>query len=135
MKSQRLVIVLTVVNLVLLVALLSERHVARAQEAAPVLRARALEIVDEAGVVRAQITISPETGTANGDAREGGVLFRLMDRHQQPLVKLGASADGSGLMLTGSAGREWDGVQLLAKPAGSSLRILNKGGQERIIKP
>jgi hypothetical protein len=39
-------------------------------------------------------------------------------------------------MLTGDpATQEWSGIQVLAKPAGSALRLLNVDGKERVIKP
>ena len=51
-------------------------------------------------------------------------------------MKLGAGADGSGLMLTNDpASRDWSGFQLLAKPGGSTLRLLDPNGKERVIKP
>jgi hypothetical protein len=91
------------------------------------LRAKGLEIVDDRGIVRAQIVVQ---------CNNGGVLFRLIDQQQKPLVKLGAGADGSGLMLTGDPARQdWSGIQVMAKPAGSTLRLLNVDGKERVIKP
>ena len=39
-------------------------------------------------------------------------------------------------MLTGDPARqEWSGIQVLAKPRGSTLRLLNLDGKERVIKP
>lgn len=91
------------------------------------LRIKGLEIVDDRGTVRAQIVVQPN---------DGGVLFRLIDQQRKPLVMLGAGADGSGLMLTGDPARQdWSGIQVLAKPGGSTLRLLNVDGKERVIKP
>jgi hypothetical protein len=53
MKIQRLLIVLTLVNLALLIFTLAQMRPAAAQSATPVLRGRALEIVDDHGRVRA----------------------------------------------------------------------------------
>jgi len=47
MKIQRLLVVLTLVNLVLLIVTLAQMRPAAAQAVAPVLRGRALQIVDE----------------------------------------------------------------------------------------
>ena len=63
MKRQRLLIALTVVNLALLILSPVRPHpvVAQdvAQDVAPVLRGRALQIVDEHGRVRASISVYP----------------------------------------------------------------------------
>src|SRR5262245_19499972 len=127
MKSNRLALALTVVNLLGMIAFWSQQQVARAQVVPDILRAKGLEIVDDRGIVRAQIVVQPNNG---------GVLFRLIDQQQKPLVKLGAGADGSGLMLTGDpAHQDWSGIQVLAKPAGSTIRLLNLDGKERVIKP
>ena len=126
MKIHRFALVLTVLNVVAMLAFWSGQQVARAQAVPDILRAKGLEIVDDRGIVRAQIIIQPT----------GGVLFRLIDQQQKPLVKLGAGADGSGLMLTGDPARQdWSGIQVSAKPGGSTLRLLNLDGKERVIKP
>src|SRR5207302_10410860 len=57
MKSQRLAIGLTVINLLLLIFLLAQIRRTRASEVAPVLRGRGLEIVDAQGRVRAAILV------------------------------------------------------------------------------
>jgi hypothetical protein len=127
MKINRFAVVLTVLNVLAMLAFWSQQQVARAQAVPDMLRARGLEIVDDRGIVRAQIIVQPN---------DGGVLFRLIDQQRKPLVKLGAGADGSGLMLTGDPVRQdWSGIQVLAKPGGSTLRLLNLDGKERVIKP
>ena len=68
MKVQRLLIVLTVVNLGLLMFLLLPRiGPASANDAAPVLRGRALEIVDAQGRTRATLNVIPASTQANGE--------------------------------------------------------------------
>jgi len=59
MKTHRFVVVLTLLNLALLIFTLARLHPALAQGTAPVLRARALEIVDEQDRVRASIKVVP----------------------------------------------------------------------------
>src|SRR5262245_560089 len=127
MKINRFALALTAVNVLGMLAFWSQMQVTRAQAVPDMLRARGLEIVDDRGIVRAQIVVQPNNG---------GVLLRLIDQQQKPLVKLGAGADGSGLMLTGDPARqEWSGIQVLAKPGGSTIRLLNVDGKERVIKP
>src|SRR4051794_27760065 len=70
MKTQRLLIALTVLNLGLLTLQLARPRLAFAQEPSPVLRGRALEIVDERGKVRAQLSVfpaDPKHKLPNGD--------------------------------------------------------------------
>jgi hypothetical protein len=127
LKINRFALALTALNIIAMLAFWSQVQVTSAQAVPDVLRAKGLQIVDDRGLVRAQIIVQPGGNT---------VLFRLIDQNQKPLVKLGAGADGSGLMLTGDpATQEWSGIQLLAKPGGSSLRLLNLDGKERVIKP
>jgi hypothetical protein len=127
LKINRVAFALTALNIIAMLAFWSQVQVTSAQAVPDVLRAKGLQIVDDRGMVRAQIIVQPGGNT---------VLFRLIDQNQKPLVKLGAGADGSGLMLTGDpATQEWSGIQVLAKPAGSALRLLNVDGKERVIKP
>jgi hypothetical protein len=126
LTSSRFALALTALNIVATLAFWSQLQVTSAQAVSDVLRAKGLEIVDDRGIVRAQIVVQPG----------GSVLFRLIDQKQKPLVKLGAGTDGSGLMLTGDpATQDWSGIQVLAKPAGSALRLLNLDGKARVIKP
>src|SRR5262245_294438 len=126
-KMNRFVLAMTFLNVLAMIVFWSQQQAARAQAVPDILRARGLEIVDDRGIVRAQIIVQPN---------DGDVLFRLIDQKQKPLVKLGAGANGSGLMLTGDPVRQdWSGIQVLAKPAGSTLRLLNLDGKERVIKP
>lgn len=102
---------------------------------APVLRSRALEIVDGQGKVRAQITVLPST-TQDGKTYPETVLLRLIDPNGRPAVKIGASVDGTGMSLAGdSERRAWSGVQILAEGTGSLLKLVNKDGREQVIEP
>jgi hypothetical protein len=67
MKIQRLLIGLTLVNLALLIFTLSQTRPAAAEGGPPVLRGRALEIVDDRGRVRASIQVLPAKTQANGE--------------------------------------------------------------------
>ncbi len=132
MKIQRLLIALTVVNLGLLMFLLAQIRPPEAHSGAPVLRGRALEIVDDQGRVRASIKVQP-AGTANGKPYPETVILRLIDPKGRPSVKLGGSERGAGLGLAGDSDPTY--ITLKAEGAGSSLKLTNKDGREQLIKP
>ena len=134
MKLQRLLIVLTVLNFGLLVVLLVHIRPVEAQGlAAPVLRGRALEIVDDHGKVRASITIQPPGKMPNGEPYLESVLLRLIDSNGQPSVKLGTSEQEAGLSLVG--GDDISYLVLKADVTESSLKLTNKAGRQQIIRP
>jgi hypothetical protein len=138
MKIQRLLIALTVVNFGLLVFLLAQIRPVEAQSAAPVLRGRALEIVDDQGRVRASIQVLPadeNAKTANGKPYPETVMLRLINRNGQPSVKLGTSEYGSGLGLGGESGPTQAYVVLKAEGTESSIKLTNKNGQQQMITP
>lgn len=134
MKMQRLLVGLTILNLILLTVILlsgSAQYVATSP--APVLRARSLEIVDDGGRVRASIKVQPaETFEPTGRKYPETVVLRLIDPNGRPEVKIGASVEGGGLSLVGSS----DETRILLEAAGarSSLRLTAKSGQ-RLIEP
>lgn len=96
---------------------------APAEPAVPdVLRARAIELVDGGGRVRAQLEVEDS----------GEVVFRLRDAQGTIRVKIGAAEDGSGLLLLDE--KTEPGVHLLAKDDGTSL-VLSDGGARRVLAP
>jgi hypothetical protein len=136
MRLQRIALGLTLLNLVMLAALAAgmlRPSIVIASEAeqgqAPVLRGRALEIVDENGKVRSRINVEPD----------GEVIFRMADRSGAIRVKLGGGDGGSGLLLADEASEP--GVHLIARRAGTQARptttsvTLRAGGQQQVIKP
>jgi hypothetical protein len=123
MRIQRIATGFTALNLVILLATFTQARVIGAQNPNPVLRGRALELVDEDGRMRARLNVESD----------GQVVFRLLDQRGTIRVKLGASEDGSGLVLANDATEP--GVHILAKADGSSLRLANKDGRERVITP
>ena len=136
MKMQRLLIALTVVNLGLLVFLLLSRiEPAFANNSPPVLRGRALEIVDEQGRVRASINVLPATTQPNGETSSETVLLRLITERGRPSVKVGASEQAAGMSLAGPTNTKDTYVILEAKGTASSLRLKNEDGREQIVKP
>ena len=135
MKVQRLFIVLTLVNLVLLIFTLAQMRPAAAQGVAPVLRGRALEIVDERGRVRASIQVLPASTQKNGELSAETVLLRLITDKGRPSVKLGSSEQSAGLALVGPSNTKDTYVQLGATGRTSSLTLKNEDGREQILKP
>jgi len=124
MKIQKLLVVLTVVNLGLLMFALAQIQRAVAQDIAPVLRGRALEIIDGQGRIRASITVQPADPTVtmpNGKTYPETVIFRLVDPKGRPSVKLGGSEQGSGLGLGGES--DPTSILLKAEGTGTSLKV------------
>src|SRR5258707_4134627 len=99
MKIQRLLIGLTLVNLALLIFTLSQARPAAAGGGPPVLRGRALEIVDERGRVRASIQVLPAKTQANGETSAETMLLRLITERWRPSVKIGSPEQARGFSL------------------------------------
>jgi hypothetical protein len=135
-KAQRLMLTLAACNVVLLVFLLAQlRPAVAAQTIAPVLRGRALEIVDDQGRVRAEIKVLPANPTVKMPDGTIGypetVQLRLISSENSPHVKLGTTEDGSGLVLGGEKGY----TQLLSRRTDPFIKIVTKDGRERTIWP
>lgn len=143
MHTQRLAFVflvitvlLTVINLLVLMTLVTRAGAITAGEVSPVLRGRGLEIVDDEGRLRAQIIVAPATTMPDGQKYPETALFRLIDPNGWPGVKIDTSVDGSGISLAGdSERREWNGIQIIAEGPGSFLKVTNKDGREQLIQP
>jgi len=136
MKIQPVLVALTLVNLVLVIFALAQMRPAVAAEAvAPVLRGRALEIVDDRGKVRASINVYPASTHKNGERYPETVLLRLITERGRPSVKLSASEASAGLALVGPTGTKETYAQLGANGTVSSLTLKNEDGREQIVKP
>jgi hypothetical protein len=135
MKIQRFLIALTLVNLFLLLAMLGPVRAAVDDSVAPVLRGRALEIVDGQGRVRASISVLPAQAQANGETSAETVLLRLITERGRPSVKMGASERSAGLSLAGLSNTRDTYIIVEAKDTTSSLRLRNEDGREQIVKP
>lgn len=135
MNAQRLAVLLTVLNLVLLMFVLAQTGPLTAQGVTPVLRGRALELVDDRGRVRAEIKVLPaQPALEMPDGTTGypeAVQLRLIDSEGAPNVKLVATEDGSGLALGGESAY----IQVLARGTTTFMRLVNKDGREQIVKP
>src|SRR6478672_12676732 len=107
MKTQRFAIALVILNLFVLMATLFRANSAPNPEVAPLLRARALEIVDDQGRVRAMIKVFPaDPNVKMPDGTTGypeTVLLRLIDSKGAPNVKIAATEDGSALSFGGES--------------------------------
>ena len=135
MKTQRFLIILTLVNLVVLVFSLVERRTLAAESVSPVLRGRALEIVDEQGRVRASLTVLPAGTSAHGDRYPETVLLRLITERGRPSVKVSASEEAAGVSLAGPSSTKDTYVIVEAKGRASSLKLRNEDGREQVVKP
>jgi hypothetical protein len=132
MKAQRVLIVLTVVNFMLLLSLLTQAHSTFAQDGAQVLRGRALQIVDERGRVRASISVLPAV-TMDGKMYPETTLLRLIDPRGRPGVKLGTSVQGAGLGLAGDSDPTY--IQLMTEGGSTQLRMTDADGRVHQFKP
>ena len=122
MRIQRPAVATTGTAIVLAVGGLLYERSASAQPAANVVRAQAIELVDARGRVRAQLNVEAS----------GEVVFRLRDSTGTIRVKLGASEDGSGLLL---ANEETEpGVHILANRRATSVTV-KRGERSQVIAP
>jgi len=135
MNTQRFLIALTVVNVAVLA--ISLARPGAAADGAPVLRGRALEIVDDRGRVRASITVfQADPSVKMPDGTTGypeTVLLRLINSKGGPNVKLATTEDGAGLVLGGESNPTH--VQVLARGTTTSLKLNNKDGRVKLIEP
>jgi len=130
MTTQRFLIALTLLNLVLLAFLLTRTRLSIGPQGIrlwtnadrSVLRGRALEIVDNEGRVRAAINLHPAS-----QAYPETVILRLVDQNGRPSVKLGTTSEKGGqLALVSDA--EGNYVQL----SGREIAV-TKDGQRQAI--
>lgn len=134
-KSHRLMLALTCINLAVAATVVFrsgfERPIeASSQQVPGVVRAQAIELVSEQGQVRSRLNVEPG----------GEVVFRLIDKNGTIRVKLGASEDGSGLLLLDEATEP--AVHMIArraatsaKPTTTSIILKGRDGQQQVIKP
>jgi hypothetical protein len=133
MKTERLLVALTIVNLAAVAINLTTMRASASQDAAQVLRGRSLEIVDASGRVRATLGVLGP-GQGDGRARET-VLLRLITERGRPSVKIGASEEAAGLSLAGPTGTSETYVVLQSKGQESLLKLRNENGREQVVKP
>jgi hypothetical protein len=123
MGGRRLLMVLAGINALVLAAMFIHANQLAAASDRETIRARAIELVDQHGRVRAQLNVE-----SNGEA-----VFRLRDAKGEIRVKLGAGEDGSGLLLLDGATEP--AIHMRAKDGGTSVTLTGKGKQPRVIAP
>lgn len=134
MTWNRLAVVLSIVNAAMLIrGVALERPVVASSDAPTVVRARALELVDDRGRVRAELKVLPALPDAKmPDGTTGypeSVLLRLIDSKGGPNVKLTATEDGSGLVL----GSDRSYVQILSRGGTPVIKVVTKDGREQLL--
>lgn len=130
----RLLTALTLVNLAILLVVVFLISSSSKPDVVPtVVKARAFELVDVNGKVRAEIKVLPaEPNATMPDGTKGypeTVILRLIDSQGGPNVKLSATEDGSGMVLGGDSGY----VQVLSRSKNPQIKLASKDGNEQIL--
>ena len=125
MKAKQLIIFLVLVNLTILFYLVATAQTKsnNSQNVSSIIRARAIELVDDKGQSRALLNIE-----ANGET-----VFHLRDAKGTIRVKLGASENGSALLLLNDSTSP--GIHALARSNGTTLTLIDNDGRKRVIEP
>jgi hypothetical protein len=121
MRAHPLLFVFTLANALVVSCTLSGARSAE-PAIADVVRARKIELVDASGQPRVQLEVE-ETGEA---------VLRMRDPKGQIRVKLGTSAEGSGLLLLNDATEP--GIQALSGTT-AKLTLRNVDGKEHVLAP
>jgi hypothetical protein len=136
MKAQRAIVALVVLNLLLLTVQIAHARSARSEPVVDVLRAHALELVDDEGRVRAELRVLPaQADVRMPDGTKGypeAVQLRLISSTGSPHVKLVASEDGSGMVLGGERGAY---VQVMSRGGEPYVKVRAAAGQEKLVRP
>jgi hypothetical protein len=131
MTTQRLLVVLTVINLGLFAFLLAQARVHIGVQGiriwtnidGSVLRGHALEIIDDQGRMRASINLYPADQVRSYPET---TVLRLIDQNGRPSVKLAVSERGGGLALASDVEETY--VQL----SGRGLMVTKEGRHQEI---
>ena len=116
MKTQNIPTLMLLLNLSLLLLVAAQRN---DQQAFDKITVKEFELVGDDGQRRANIKVE-----SNGE-----VVFRMMDERGTIRVKVGASKDGSGLVLLNDSTEP--GVHALAKKDGGKLTLQDDKGKKR----
>jgi hypothetical protein len=111
------------VLLMCMVLMVSSAFFSNSVYRADVIQTQKFELVDDKGKVRASITIE----------ESGETVLRLKDENGNIRVKLGASKDGSGIVLLDDDTNP--GIHGLAKKDGVKLILFGKDGSKKQIAP
>lgn len=115
MKNQRFTVIIGLFNLVLILFIAASPH----QQDFEKIRVKEFEVIDSKGVVRAAIKTEPD----------GEVMLRLRDKTGTIRVKLGATEQGSSLVLLNDATEV--GIHAIAKNKETKFTVLGKDGKKR----
>lgn len=122
MKSRISVISLVALNLVVLLCVAATPKPAHQKDVQSLVRARAIELVDDKGRIRASL----------GVEKDGEAVFRMRDTDQTIRLKIGASNEGSALLLLDESTNP--GLHVLARK-GTTMTLINPDGRKRIVEP
>lgn len=128
MKEKTTQALLAIIALLLLAHLVRPTHfpapaVGATEQVPAVLRAQAIELVNKQGQVVAQLFLG-EDGSGN---------LRLRDASGTVRAKLGATAQGAGLLLLDKDVEP--ALWLLSNESGTSLTLAEKGKDKKVFKP
>ena len=136
MNPQRFAVAITILNaflLVFVVIALQVRPIVGGE--APIVRTRALEIVDSQGRVRASISVLPEdpSVTFEGRVYPETVLFRMSDPAAGPDVKISVNANGGGVLVGGGSAQSY--VQIGADGRSGWVKLVTADLREQVLRP
>jgi hypothetical protein len=135
MKSQSLMIGLTLANALMMTVILVKPQITEAQNQPGVLRGTALEIVDQRGKVRASITQFPaDPNVLMPDGTRGypeSILFRLIDSNGRPSVKLTATDEGAGFSFTEAKGDAY--ANMIVRKGEPVMKFVDGRGREKVL--
>ena len=122
MEPKLSIVSLVALNVVVLLCVAATPKPDRQKDVQSLVRARAIELVDDKGRIRASL----------GVEKNGEAVFRMRDVDQTIRIKLGASRDGSALLLLDDSTNP--GMHVLARH-GTTLTLLNPDGRKRVVTP
>jgi hypothetical protein len=137
MKSQSLMIGLTVANALMMTVILVKPQFGEAQaQAQPgILRGPGLQIVDARGKVRASITQMPaDPNVKMPDGSRGypeTILLRLIDSNGRPSVKLSATDEGAGFSFTEAKGNAY--ANMIVRKGEPVMKFVDGQGREKVL--
>ena len=122
MKFERVAVVFSIVNILIFAFLIIETRTSAEPKIEPLVQARAIQLVDDNGKVRAQLDVE----------KTGEVVFRLRDKDGTIRAKFGAGSDGSGISLMDD--RTEATVQIRANKDGGGVTLFNREGRKNLLK-
>jgi hypothetical protein len=133
LKLQPMLLALTLINLALFGYAASQQMAVAAPGDDGILRGKALQIVDDAGKVRASIAIYPAEKLRDGSVYPETVLLRLITADGRPSVKISTTDEGAGMALSDGQGLSY--VQVLASGDDPKINVVDKTGAKAAVLP